>query len=838
MSACDGAAASVRSLKFSEISEEETVRITVDLVAAARRNLGFLKFIAESPFLHQTPAILESIRRYDQLWMPLIYELTNGSTPPMILPPVDIEWVWFCHSLNPVSYRQYCESRFSKVIGKATIFNEENEDYALNRCREIWLCRYPSEPFENECDSNVENRVSTVQEDLLDEVSKQRFLYTKFTEPYYSEIVYLIAARQRYKGFLYMVHRFADSCSKFVPTSDILLMWLTHQSYPTVYAFDTKEIEKELIKVAGTWEVAKKVEIEETKKLWERTFEQPYEKAGGTAIGKDVMVKSPIQWEVTSTDINTKYKSMLPRFLLEPKESKSPPPEFDPLCVMVKLRTKTEIVQWNMSKEFLRLRCVRCHKELKMDTPVSNFTSDTWHKAWHLYCEFGTKGMILELRSRGGRCIKGSKLTEGATFLWNDLLRAPSLSLVTELDQKVRIAASITPPVQASYLLKCVPDRVTDDSGAMISDVILKLNHYRPQEGRWLSRTVLDHAGRECFIIRLRIGGGIWRRGAETPSAVKWEDRIIEVREGCWSYVAGSIGRAPEKIVGTATPKEPPEGCHALWNFSTGNELLVQRGSSNHGSRFAFSLTNHQHPDSTQVKLVEGRKMEYEVKDGDTKEVEDENEDGFLTVVRFSEDNPTGKATGLLNWKLLTLEFSPEEDAVMLLLLCMSIVKSVTEINKEDMGSLLIRRRIKEAKLGNRDWGSVILHPSSYSPSLSSPHVQPWYWHAKAVMGLQERDKVPRQTAPLLTYSQAEGGDNLYKRGKRAFTGLAHWFSRQYLGEETRNSATAVRDYAQSGQISCAHQHLAMPAEPLSYRDLHLPEYSIELGVGDPFGRI
>ncbi|XP_019187971.1 PREDICTED: uncharacterized protein LOC109182291 isoform X3 [Ipomoea nil] len=715
MSACDGASASasVRSLKFSELSEEDTLRITVDLVAAARRNLGFLKFIAESPFLHQTPAILESIRRYDQLWMPLIYDLTNGSTPPMILPPVDIEWVWFCHSLNPVSYRQYCESRFSKVIGKATIFNEENEDYALNRCREIWLSRYPSEPFENECDSNMENRVSTVQEDLLEEVSKQRFLYTKFTEPYCSEIVYLIAARQRYKGFLYMVHRFADSCPKFVPTSDILLMWLTHQSYPTVYAFDTKEIEKELIKVAGTWEVAKKVEIEETKKLWERTFEQPYEKAGGTAVGKDVMVKSPIQWEVTGTDVNTKYKSMLPRFLLE-------------LCVMVKLRTKTGIAKWNMSKEFLRLRCVRCHKELKMDTPVSNFTSDTWHKAWHLYCEFGTKGMILELRNRGGRCIKGSKLTEGATFLWNDLLRAPSLSLVTELDQKVRVAASITPPVQASYLLKCVPDRVTDDSGAMISDVILKLNHYRPQEGRWLSRTVLDHAGRECFIVRV----------------------------------------SAEKIVGTATPKEPPEGCHALWNFSTGNKLLVQRGSSNHGSRFAFSLTNHQHPDSTQVKLVEGRKMEYEVKkSGSGMEVEDENEDGFLTVVRFSEDNPTGKATGLLNWKLLTLEFSPEEDAVLLLLLCMSIVKSVTEINKEDMGSLLIRRRIKEAKLGNRDWGSVILHPSSYSRSLSSPHVQPWYWHAKAVMGLQERDKVPRPTAPLLTYSQAEGGDNLYKRG-------------------------------------------------------------------------
>lgn len=45
--------------------------------------------------------------------------------------------------------------------------------------------------------------------------------------------------------------------------------------------------------------------------------------------------------------------------------------------------------------------------------------------------------------------------------------------------------------------------------------------------------------------LNCRVGGGFWRRGGETPSTVKWEDRITEVREGSWSYVAGSIGRAP-----------------------------------------------------------------------------------------------------------------------------------------------------------------------------------------------------------------------------------------------------------------------------------------------------
>lgn len=272
--------------------------------------------------------------RYDELWMPLISDLTEGSTPPMILPPLDVEWVWFCHTLNPVrnsliaffvcffffvfwackvnlvaekvqekkmtvlilcfsftacldnwemlelhiftdfcihskankltpvffffsclgffyslsgtnqnveldrdfllllfsqlSYRKYCELKFSKLIGKPAIFYEDNEEYALIRCREIWIRRYPNDPFENEADSGSINPVAA-NEELLVEVTKHRFLYSKFWEPYRSEIVYLIAARQRYKGFLYMVLRSADVCSRLAPASDILLMWLTHQ---------------------------------------------------------------------------------------------------------------------------------------------------------------------------------------------------------------------------------------------------------------------------------------------------------------------------------------------------------------------------------------------------------------------------------------------------------------------------------------------------------------------------------------------------------------------------------------------------------------------------------
>ncbi|XP_038716413.1 uncharacterized protein LOC120009783 isoform X2 [Tripterygium wilfordii] len=756
---------SMSSRSLSEISEVETFRLSVNLVSAARRNIGFLRTVAESQWLHESPiVIVEAIRRYEELWMPLISDLTvQSKTPPLVLPPLDIEWVWFCHSLNPVNYRKYCASRFSKLIGKPAIFDEENEDYALMRCGEIWERRYPSESFENEIDSDLEDPVDIVtNEDLLFEVKKQRNLCKKFSVPYMNEIVYLIAAKQRYKGFLFLLQRSTDGCSPLVPTLDILLMWITHQSYPTVYAEDLKEMEGDIWSLVSVGELVNKKEVEETQKLWDRAFEQPYEKAGAElALDFDgvASVNPPVHWAVSDVDVNTKYKAMTPRFLLE-------------VCLSVRLSSRMKAMHEDIKCNFLCLKMVRCHRELKMENLISDICLDSWQKAWHLCGEFGTRGLMLELRHRGGGFFKRCKLLDTATFLWNDLLRAPSLALAREVGDQVRIVASITPPVQAPYLLKCVPDRVTDDSGAMISDVILRMNRYRPQEGRWLSRTVLDHAGRECFVVRIRVGGGLWRRGDETPSAVKWEDRIIEIREGSWSYVADSIGRAPAKVVGTATPKEPPEKCQAAWNFSTGDELLISWESSTSVPGLRFTLINEMSPDSS-VKLLRGRKMQYQVRKASNKtnssheeqsEDGEEDEDGFITFVRFNEDNPNGRATALLNWKLLAVELLPDEDTVLILLLCISILRSVSEMRKEDLGNLLIRRRLKESKLGARDWGSVILHPSPLSSSTnSSPYLQPWHWNPEAVMASERADLITRQ--PGFGYSPVEGGDKLFKRG-------------------------------------------------------------------------
>lgn len=164
-----------------------------------------------------------------------------------------------------------------------------------------------------------------------------------------------------------------------------------------------------------------------------------------------------------------------------------------------------------------------------------------------------------------------------------------------------------------------------------------------------------------------------------------------------------------------------------------------------------------------EVKKISSESKNEECQNEVEEKGEDEEEEGFVTLVRFTEEDPNGRATALLNWKLLVVEVLPQEDAVLVLLLCISILRSVSEMIKEDVGSLLIRRRLKEAKLGARDWGSVILHPSSCSPSISSPYLQPWYWNAEAVLVSDGADHFTRQ--PAFSYSPAEGGDKLYKRG-------------------------------------------------------------------------
>ena len=152
----------------------------------------------------------------------------------------------------------------------------------------------------------------------------------------------------------------------------------------------------------------------------------------------------------------------------------------------------------------------------QLDTPAAPLSSEvTWNQKWTFGVEISTEGFTLELQFR-----RSKKFTEifrsrdsrtmvlGELHLsWKKVLESPSLayngwvtlesSNYQKPEPSLFISVSLTPPQPAPQLLRTINSIATDDTGTMQTWV-------RKQPGRWLTRTVLDHANREVFIIRVR----------------------------------------------------------------------------------------------------------------------------------------------------------------------------------------------------------------------------------------------------------------------------------------------------------------------------------------------
>ncbi|KAG0504602.1 hypothetical protein KC19_N016200 [Ceratodon purpureus] len=706
--------------------------------------------------------------RYGKCWMPLAAEAaeaaeTGGSgyvaTEYALLPPLDVQWVWYCHCLNPVRYRNYCKSKFGRVIDFPCLVDTPSEEAARNRCKKVWSDRYPTQPFNvivsqlsltkhldeefhpwDEHQAELQEVVATTE--------RQSTFYYQVSQPYMWEEAFLRVALERYKCFLQIVSM-AHGTTLCVPTYDIDLIWHAHQVSPVAYARDTKSLFGCIIDHDDNMERGPHSPLEDgfkcTTKLWENTFGRPYERAGSMYRGaKPVNLPAPphdghdgqeilesipvaLSPEFHSPDMNyPRFPLLVPRQVLQ-------------VCIFKKSAIDLmKNVKVDAESMFVRLRVVEAHKLLKVDTPVViNSVSDTrWEMLYLLQCEMATVGVTLELRCHVDGCLRTftqSKLLGSTLLTWEDIQNSPSLSVdtVLTLNEKVRAASmrensnppelrfsvSITLPQQGPYLLKTVPDRVTDDTGAMLSNLILRMNKYRPQHGRWITRTVLNHMGRECFVIRIRQAKGIWRKSGDRPVGVDWHERVINICEGGWTYVAGATGYSSVKIVGSAVPNADELDQDRLsWHLNTGLTFVISKpfyDGHDWEQKLEFSLTGSS---TSLVRLINGRKLQYAV-DGATPEQE-----GFVTLVRYNAQAPQGRATALFNWQVSAMEVHPEEDVVLVLLLCIATMRSIADFGGRHYGNLFARRRHKEHKPGLKDWNSVVLEHANPQSNLAM-----WY---------------------------------------------------------------------------------------------------------------
>ncbi|KAG6433557.1 hypothetical protein SASPL_105171 [Salvia splendens] len=221
----------------------QSIAISVDLVSAAKKQLKFLAAVDRNRWLYDGPALdraiyrlftLKKITWYNAYWLPL---LAKHSESPLfegpLVVPLDCEWIWHSHRLNPIRYKKDCLELYGKLLDNRNVISSV-EGASKNQTEDAWKTLFPGEPFELDLEVKQENTTG-------DGVVAEKFTkYDLVSQPHMNETRYIRGAVARYKGFLHLIKRNKEQGiqSFVVPTYDIDLIWHTHQLHPASYSED------------------------------------------------------------------------------------------------------------------------------------------------------------------------------------------------------------------------------------------------------------------------------------------------------------------------------------------------------------------------------------------------------------------------------------------------------------------------------------------------------------------------------------------------------------------------------------------------------------------------
>ncbi|CAM8985696.1 unnamed protein product [Rhodiola kirilowii] len=285
--------------KEQEIEWEEAQRtiVSVDLVAAAKQQIQFLQVIDRNRRLYEGPGLQKAIHRYNACWLPLLAAHSEYQVPkgPLVV-PLDCEWIWHCHRLNPVRYKSDCEELYGKIIDNCSVVSSI-KGLSKNETEEIWNRIYPEEPYELNivlaCSEATPEKPheNCVKYDLASAVERQSPFVYQVSRAHMNHDLFLQEAFSRYKGFLHLKRRNEErSISQFnVPTYDIDLMWHSHILHPVYYCMDTTRAIGKILDHVEDADRTKGKRLDkgfsDTTKQWEETFGTRYSKAGAMFRG-------------------------------------------------------------------------------------------------------------------------------------------------------------------------------------------------------------------------------------------------------------------------------------------------------------------------------------------------------------------------------------------------------------------------------------------------------------------------------------------------------------------------------------------------------------------------
>ncbi|KAL6512958.1 hypothetical protein OROHE_019748 [Orobanche hederae] len=620
----------------------QSTKISVDLVTAAKQQLKFLAAIDRNRWLYEGPGLDRAIYRYNVFWLPLLANHSESRLleGPLVV-PLDCEWIWHCHRLNPVRYKSDCDEFYGKILDNQNVVSSVGET-SRSPTEDIWKSLYPGEPYELDFTSVLHDNIQAEEErsekcttyDLISAVKRQSPFFYQVSRPYMDDDRYLEGSIARYKAFLHLIKRNREKSIKSfsVPTYDIDLIWHTHQLHPVSYGTDLLQIMGKILDHDDTDSdrtKGQKLEVgfSGTTKTFEDMYGFRYWRAGAMYRG---LAPSPVRASpytgIVSKKVplsNANHKTKLLKMKV-----------FEVMLEFVGVRNVPEghkgslLVYFSKTQPDAIFNAKRT-LEIFSESGEKQVASFQCQPTGHLLVELISCFPSSLQEPKSSKTV-GTVLISLEEFMspdssltvekWLELV--PSSNIVEPEAIGLRVAISVTTPNKAPYVLHMVRSRLFPTSSCLFPLPV------GVQFGKSWTR-VIDEAGNQVMSLHTR-------------DSKKSKGKI----EGMRREVVGLMESGQKCTLA--------EFAGTKWSM-VNSPWSLQLSNAHNDDGHLLELIGPQ-----TVRLFRGGRLDYELNHCKKHNSEHELDSHLVTAVEFSEEDPYGRAVALLDLKSGTVKVKEE----------------------------------------------------------------------------------------------------------------------------------------------------------------------------------
>ena len=192
---------------YHDQKEAKVSKFSSDLVEKSMQHKYFLQTLHSCGVSRQRQST-ESLRRYCELWLPMV----NEQPQKELIPPPDIAWLWHCHRLAPRDYERYVKEEFGCLLDANPPFavqtnSDDCSERLLSPTHQLWNKTYPHESFflegNDECHNDEMQHARLLAGfDLLASTERQATFLWQVSGERFDDIEFLNEGVENYYKFL------------------------------------------------------------------------------------------------------------------------------------------------------------------------------------------------------------------------------------------------------------------------------------------------------------------------------------------------------------------------------------------------------------------------------------------------------------------------------------------------------------------------------------------------------------------------------------------------------------------------------------------------------------